>query len=195
MCASAWRKNILNHACCFHRGGGLLGAAGRGLQRAARRSLGAESHGSQSDLGGDEKEGQQGSETPPRGEVAIAAAPQMGAADPTDVFIPMLIATFCSTIVGLVVTAAVQRLRLLQPVLLAYLGGMTALVAGLVGYFSRLGEAALQAQSSVLANFLIFGVIVAFMLGGIPAVINRSDPPLWTKSLRRDEKSIRASVF
>ena len=97
---------------------------------------------------------------------------QLGAADPTDIFLPILIATFCSTMVGLLVTSLFQRIRLHDPVVLAYLGGMTALVAGLVGYFSRLGEAALQAQSSVLANFLIFGVIVAFMLGGIRRRVN-----------------------
>ncbi|MFQ5348876.1 MAG: nucleoside recognition domain-containing protein, partial [Thermoanaerobaculia bacterium] len=50
---------------------------------------------------------------------------QLGSADPTDVFVPLLIATFCSTMVGLIVTAAVQRLRLWDPVILAYLGGMT----------------------------------------------------------------------
>ena len=56
---------------------------------------------------------------------------QMGAADPTDVFIPMLIATFCSTMVGLVVTAAVQRLKLWDPIVLAYLGPL-ALIPFLV---------------------------------------------------------------
>jgi len=87
---------------------------------------------------------------------------QLGAADPTDIFLPVLIATFCSTVVGLLVTAAVQRLRLWQPVVLAYLGGLTALVAGLVLYFGRLPEAELAAQSALLANLLIFTVIIAF---------------------------------
>ena len=92
---------------------------------------------------------------------------QMGAADPTDIFLPILIATFCSTMVGLLVTAAFQRLRLWDRVVMAYLGGMTALVAGLVAYFSRLDQATLEAQSSLLANVLIFGVILAFMVGGL----------------------------
>jgi len=87
---------------------------------------------------------------------------QLGAADPTDVFLPILIATFASTLVGLLVTAAVQRLRLGQPVVLAYLGGLTALVAGLVVYFSRLPQAAMERQSAVLANLLIFTVIIGF---------------------------------
>jgi spore maturation protein SpmA len=88
---------------------------------------------------------------------------QMGAADPTDIFIPILIATFCSTMVGLAVTAAVQKLRLWDPVVLAYLGGMAALVAGMVVYFSRLDREAMQLQSSVLSNFAIFFVIVSFV--------------------------------
>ncbi len=88
---------------------------------------------------------------------------QMGAADPTDVFIPMLIATFCSTMVGLIVTAAVQRLRLWNPVILAYLGGLTALVIAMIVYFSRLDREAMQLQSSVLSNFVIFSVIVSFI--------------------------------
>ncbi len=87
---------------------------------------------------------------------------QLGAADPTDIFLPVLIATFCSTMVGLMVTAAVQKLRLWQPVVLAYLGGLTAVIATLVVYFSRLPQEAMEQQSSLLANLLIFGVIIGF---------------------------------
>lgn len=88
---------------------------------------------------------------------------QLGAADPTDVFIPLIIATFCSTMTGLLVTAAVQRLRLWDPVVLAYLGAMTAAVAGLVLYFSGLDREAMERQSSLLSNFAIFGVIIGFL--------------------------------
>lgn len=88
---------------------------------------------------------------------------QMGAADPTDVFVPLLIATFCSTLVGLLVTATVQRLKLRDPVVLAYLGGMTALIAGMVWYFGGLERAALERQSSILSNVVIFSVIVGFV--------------------------------
>jgi spore maturation protein SpmB len=91
---------------------------------------------------------------------------QLGAADPTDVFLPLLIATFCSTLAGLAVTAAVQKLRLWQPVVLAYLGGLTALVGGLVLYFARLPRAAMEAQSALLANLLIFSLIIAFFALG-----------------------------
>jgi spore maturation protein SpmA len=89
---------------------------------------------------------------------------QLGAADPTDVFIPILIATYCSTLTGLLVTAAVQRLRLWDPVILAYLGAMTAAVAGLVVWFASMEREDIAARSAVLANVLIFGVIVAFLL-------------------------------
>ncbi len=88
---------------------------------------------------------------------------QLGAADPTDIFIPILIATFCSTLVGLLAAAAVQKIKLFEPVVLAYLGGMTALVAGMVVYFSSLEREVMERQSSLVSNFLIFGVIVLFL--------------------------------
>ncbi len=88
---------------------------------------------------------------------------QLGAADPTDVFVPLLIATFCSTMVGLIVTASVQRLRLWDPVVLAYLGGMTALVGGMVVYFSSLEREVMERQSSVISNFVIFALIILFL--------------------------------
>jgi len=92
---------------------------------------------------------------------------QMGAADPTDVFLPILIATFCSTLAGLLVTGLVQRRRLHDPVILGYLGAMTAVVAGLVAYFARLEREAVQTQSALLANMLIFLVIVGFVGGAV----------------------------
>jgi len=88
---------------------------------------------------------------------------QMGAADPTDVFIPLLIATYCSTLIGLVAVSMRQRLQLWNGVVLAYLGTLTAFVAGIAVYFSRLDPEALSAQSSVLSNFVIFTVIVGFV--------------------------------
>jgi spore maturation protein SpmA len=91
----------------------------------------------------------------------------LGAADPTDVFLPLLIATTCSTLTGLVVTAMVQRLRLLDPVILAYIGGLLAVVGGLVVYFSRLDREAMEQQSSLLSNFVIFSVIIGFMVLGV----------------------------
>jgi spore maturation protein SpmA len=88
---------------------------------------------------------------------------QLGAADPTDIFIPILVATFCSTMVGLLVTATVQKLKLWDPVVLLYLGVMTALIVAVVFYFARLDRAAMQAQASLISNFAIFGVIIGFL--------------------------------
>ena len=92
---------------------------------------------------------------------------QLGAADPTDVFLPILVATFAATMAGLIATSFRQRLRLWDPVVLAYLGGMTAVVAGLVAYFAHLDQATLDKQSSLLANVLIFGMILAFLGAGL----------------------------
>jgi spore maturation protein SpmA len=88
---------------------------------------------------------------------------QLGAADPTDVFLPLLIATFCSTMTGLLVTARVQKLPLGNPVTLAYLGGVTLLVGLLVGYCATLDKDTLERQTSLLANLLIFSLIVGFL--------------------------------
>jgi len=100
---------------------------------------------------------------------------QLGAADPTDIFLPILIATYCSTLVGLVATSFFQKIRLFNPVVLAYLGGITAVIGGLVAWFSHLDQAAMETQSSILANFLIFGIIIAFMLGAVRKRINLYD--------------------
>ena len=88
---------------------------------------------------------------------------QMGAADPTDIFIPLLIASFFATLTGLVVTSFFQPIRLFDPVVFAYLGGMSAVVGGLAWYFGSLDKESLQRQSSIVSNFLIFLVILVFL--------------------------------
>ena len=90
---------------------------------------------------------------------------QMGAADPTDVFVPILIATYCSTLVGLLAVAAYQKINLLDRVVLTYLGAVTLAVVGLVAYFAALPAAAVGAQSALLSNGLILALIVAFVAG------------------------------
>jgi spore maturation protein SpmA len=97
---------------------------------------------------------------------------QMGAADPTDVFIPILIATYVSTLVGLVATALFQKINLLDRVVLAYIGAMSAAVAGLVAYFTHLSPAQMQQQSAFLSNFLLLTLVVAFIAGAARARIN-----------------------
>lgn len=88
---------------------------------------------------------------------------QMGAADPTDIFIPILVATYCSTMAGLLVTAAVQKLPLGQPVVLAYLGAMTAAIGGLVWYFASLPREVMEEQSTILSNLAVFGVVITIL--------------------------------
>jgi spore maturation protein SpmA len=88
---------------------------------------------------------------------------QLGAKDPTDVFLPLLIATYCSTLAGLLVTAWVQKLRLRDPVVVAYVGALTALVGGIVAWASRLDRATLEAHAGFFSNFVIFGLILSFV--------------------------------
>ncbi len=92
---------------------------------------------------------------------------QMGATDPTDVFIPILIATYASTLAGLIAVASVQRIRLFEPVILSYLTGFTLLIAGILFYFSQLEQSVMQQQSALLSNFIIFSLIIMFMLGAL----------------------------
>ena len=97
---------------------------------------------------------------------------QLGAVDPTDIFLPILIATWCSTMAGLIITSFFQKIRLKDPVVLAWLGGMTIAMAGLIAWLSGMEREVLEQRSSVVANFLIFAVIVGFMAGGIKRRVN-----------------------
>lgn len=90
----------------------------------------------------------------------------LGATNPTDVFIPILIATFCSTLAGLIITAAYQRINLLDPVLLAYLAGFTSLIALAIYYFTSLPQDELQRQSTFISSLIIITVIIAFLTLG-----------------------------
>ena len=89
---------------------------------------------------------------------------QLGAPDPASVFIPILIATCCSTLAGLLVTAWVQRIRLANIIVLMYLGGGFALLLALVGWFATLGADEMQRQSSLVSNLLIMALIMLFLL-------------------------------
>jgi spore maturation protein SpmA len=89
---------------------------------------------------------------------------QLGAADPADVFLPILLATFCSTLAGLVSVSLAQKINLLDKVVLAYLGTFTLVVAGVVWYFSVIPRVRINTLSSVMANIILFGVIVSFIL-------------------------------
>jgi spore maturation protein SpmB len=96
----------------------------------------------------------------------------MGAVNPTDVFIPILIATYASTMAGLIAVSFVQRIKLLDPVILAYLASFTAMISILLMYFSTLDQVDMQKQSSLFSNLIIFTLIIVFMVGAIKQRIN-----------------------
>ncbi len=91
---------------------------------------------------------------------------QQGAPDPTMVFLPILIATSASTLVGLLSVAAMQRLKLWDPVVLAWLAALALLFGGLIAFLAGLSAAALAALSSLLGNLVLFGLILLFLLCG-----------------------------
>jgi spore maturation protein SpmB len=100
---------------------------------------------------------------------------QLGALNPTDVFKPILLATYISTLVGLLSVAYAQRINLLDKVVLAYLGGLTLAVAGLVGYFSTLPHPQMLAQSAMLSDVLLFTLVVTFIGGALYKKVNAYD--------------------
>jgi spore maturation protein SpmA len=92
----------------------------------------------------------------------------LGAKDPSDIFIPTLLATFSGTLVALVAVALRQRIRLTDPVILAWLGGITAFMLGVVWYFTQfLTRDEIQLVSKVVGNLLLFSIIVAFIGGAL----------------------------
>src|SRR5690606_27320542 len=91
---------------------------------------------------------------------------QAGALDPAMVFLPILLATTASTLVGLLSVALVQRLRLWDPVVLIYLLGGGLLLGLFMGFLGGLSAVALQELSSLLGNLTLFGLIIAFLLIG-----------------------------
>ncbi len=91
---------------------------------------------------------------------------QQGAPDPTLVFLPILLATSASTLVGFLSVALMQRLRLRDPVVLAWLGATVLVLGGFMALLASLSAAAVAALSSLLGNLTLFGVIIAFLLAG-----------------------------
>jgi spore maturation protein SpmA len=97
---------------------------------------------------------------------------QMGAADPTDVFIPILMATYCSTLAGLAFVSMKQRIRLLDPVVLGWLMGLSLAVGGLAAWFASLPASELAPRSAMLSNFLLLALIVLFLVGAVAKRVN-----------------------
>lgn len=100
---------------------------------------------------------------------------QMGAAQPTDVFVPILLATFFSTLAGIVATSIYQRINLLNRTLLLALGGMSLVVAGIMWGFSRLPREEMATVASTVANVLLFTLVVGFILAGMRKKVNVYD--------------------
>jgi spore maturation protein SpmA len=88
---------------------------------------------------------------------------QLGAANPSDVFIPILLATFFSSVVGLIAVALYQKINLFDKVIMAYLGGFSILVVAIIYYFSTLTAEEINKVSIVSANLILFSIITAFI--------------------------------
>ncbi len=97
---------------------------------------------------------------------------QMGAADPSDVFIPILIATFFSTIVGILAVSIFQKINLFNKVFLGYFAVFSLIISGLIWYFVTLPREAVNAQSSLIANIILFCVIISFIALAIRRKVN-----------------------
>ncbi|HNW51406.1 MAG TPA: nucleoside recognition domain-containing protein [Prolixibacteraceae bacterium] len=97
---------------------------------------------------------------------------QLGAVNPTDVFIPILIATFCSTLAGLISVAIIQKINLFNRVVLGWLGGMVALIGAIIWFFSTMGQEKAQVVSNVTSGVILTGIIIGFILMALFKKVN-----------------------
>lgn len=97
---------------------------------------------------------------------------QLGAAQPTDVFVPILLATFFSTLAGIITVSLYQRINLLNRTILLFLGGTSLLIGGIIYFFTTLGRAQIDAYSTTFANVFLFVIIIGFILAGVRKKIN-----------------------
>lgn len=100
---------------------------------------------------------------------------QLGAAQPTDVFVPLLLATFFSTLAGIVATSLYQRINLLNRTMLLTLGAMCLIVSGIIWGFGRLDKDAMNIVSTSVANILLMCIIVGFIVAGVRKKVNVYD--------------------
>ena len=100
---------------------------------------------------------------------------QQGAAQPTDIFVPILLATFCSTMVGVIVTSLVQRINLLNRTLILTLGGLCLAVATIIWGFTQMDAETMNVVSTTVANILLFSIIIAFILAVVRKKVNVYD--------------------
>ena len=100
---------------------------------------------------------------------------QMGAAQPTDIFVPILLATFFSTLAGIIVTSIYQRINLINRTMLLTLGGACVVVASVIWGFSRMSKEQVDIVSTTSANILLMTIIVGFILAGVRKKVNVYD--------------------
>jgi spore maturation protein SpmA len=105
--------------------------------------------------------------------IAMRAAVKPPAANPTDIFIPCMIATFAATVAALVIVSVRQRINLLRPVILGWILGISAFIGGLIWYLKTfLDQPGIERFSSALSNGLIILIFLAFLLGGLRKRVN-----------------------
>ena len=100
---------------------------------------------------------------------------QMGAAQPTDVFVPILLATFFSTLAGIITVSIYQRINLLNRTILLFLGGMSLVVAGIIYAFTQLSRTEIDTYSTTGANVFLFLIIIGFIVAGLRKKVNVYD--------------------
>lgn len=100
---------------------------------------------------------------------------QLGAADPADVFLPILLATFASTLTGIITVSIFQKINLFNKVVLAYFGAVTLFISGLIYYFSTLSQEQMNFYSTTGSNFLLFGIIMTFISAAFYKKVNVYD--------------------
>lgn len=89
---------------------------------------------------------------------------QLGAVNPADIFIPILISTFAASLTGMISVAIIQKINLFDKVILAYLGGLTAIIAGIIFYFYGLPKEQISTISTFAANFILISIIISFIV-------------------------------
>ena len=100
---------------------------------------------------------------------------QMGAAQPTDVFVPILLATFFSTLAGIITVSLYQRINLLNRTILLFLGGGSLFIAGIIWFFTTLSRQQIDTYSTTTANVFLFVIIIGFIIAGMRKRINVYD--------------------
>lgn len=100
---------------------------------------------------------------------------QLGAAQPTDIFIPILIATFFSTLAGIIVTSLFQHINLINKTMLITLGGMCTVVAAIIWGFGQMDKELMNVVSTSVANIILFLIIISFIIAGVRKKVNVYD--------------------